>query len=205
MLAGRLTERCGIEAWAVELDVRDRTGVERAVQSVLERHGRLDLLVYCTGVALDRMLPNLEPEAFTLSLDVNVSGAFRLLQAVLPVMRRQRYGRIVHVTSYAGIQGRAGQSAYAAAKAALIGLTKSAALEEIASGITVNAYAPSVTESPMTGSLSPAARERLLAQIPLGRMQTPREAAAGILWLLSEEAGSVTGQVLIGDSRIYPL
>ncbi|MCX7569477.1 SDR family NAD(P)-dependent oxidoreductase [Tumebacillus sp. DT12] len=183
------------------LDAADKISIRQAVGTVLATSGRLDILVHSAGITGDRMMSKLTPDDFGQVLDVNVTGAFHLLQAVLPTMRAQGYGRIVHITSYAALHGRTGQTAYAASKAALIGLTKAAALEEIEHGITVNAYAPSVTESAMTDGLTAEARHRLLQAIPLGRMQTPAEAAALIAWLTAAEAGTVSGQVFSGDTR----
>lgn len=198
-----LQAKYGVPAHALPLDVRDRASLDAAVQMLLETYGRLDILVNAAGITRDRMLSKLTGEDFDEVLQVNLKGAFSLMQAVLPAMRQQRDGRIVHITSYAGIHGRIGQSAYAAAKAALIGLTKAAALEEISYGITVNAVAPSVTESKMTAQLTAEATERLLQKIPLGRMQTPEEAAGLITWLTSEGAGTISGQVFAGDNRQY--
>ncbi|TCP57830.1 3-oxoacyl-[acyl-carrier protein] reductase [Tumebacillus sp. BK434] len=201
--AGQLQAEHGIPALAVPLDVRDRASIDAAVQVLLEQHGRVDILVNAAGITGDRMLSKLTAADFDDVLQVNLKGAFLLMQAVLPAMRRGQYGRIVNITSYAGIQGRIGQTAYAASKAALIGLTKTAALEEIAHGITINAVAPSVTESKLTAQLAAEATARLLQKIPLGRMQTPEEAAGLIAWLTAEGAGTISGQVFTGDNRQY--
>lgn len=188
---------------SLPLDVTQQESVQRAVQTVVGAWKRLDILVHCAGVTQDKLLVQMREQDFAAAIDVNVTGAFRLIQATLPIMRQVGYGRIVTVTSYAGIQGRSGQAAYGASKAALIGLTKTVALEEIGHGITANSVAPSVTESAMTERLTASQRERLLADIPLGRMQTPDEAAGIIDWLTSEGAGTVSGQVFMADSRTY--
>ncbi|ARU60438.1 hypothetical protein CBW65_04655 [Tumebacillus avium] len=201
--AEELQAKYGVPAHAVALDVRDRAALDAAVRMLLEKYGRLDVLVNAAGITRDRMLSKLTGEDFDEVSAVNLKGAFSLMQAILPAMRQQSYGRIVHITSYAGIHGRIEQSAYAATKAALIGLTKAAALEELPYGITVNAVAPSVTESKMTAQLTAEATERLLQKIPLGRMQTPEEAAGLITWLTSEGAGTISGQVFAGDNRQY--
>jgi len=198
-----IADTYAVQTISLPLDVTDRASVQQAVQTVSESWKRLDILVHCAGVTRDKLLVQMREQDFAEAIEVNVTGAFRLMQATLPIMRRAGYGRIVTVTSYAGIQGRSGQSAYAAGKAALIGLTKTVALEEIGYGITANAVAPSVTESAMTEALSAAERERLVASIPLGRMQTPHEAANIIEWLTSEGAGTVSGQVFMADSRTY--
>lgn len=197
--ARALAER--LQARPLFINTADKISIRHAVETVLAQSGRLDILVHAAGITGDRMMSKLTSDDFGRVLDVNVTSAFHLLQAALPAMRAQGYGRIVHVTSYAALHGRTGQTAYAASKAALIGLTKAAALEEIGHGITINAYAPSVTESAMTGGLTEEARHRLMQAIPLGRMQTPEEAAALIAWLTAEEAGTVSGQVFSGDTR----
>lgn len=197
--ARALAER--LQAAPLFLNTADKMSIRQAIESMLAQSGRLDVLVHAAGITGDRMMSKLTADEFAQVLDVNVTSAFHLLQAVLPAMRTQGYGRIVHITSYAALHGRTGQTAYAASKAALIGLTKAAAMEEIGHGITVNAYAPSVTESAMTDGLPEEARHRLLQAIPLGRMQTAGEAAALIAWLTAEEAGTVSGQVFSGDTR----
>jgi 3-oxoacyl-[acyl-carrier protein] reductase len=201
--AARLQDSFDVTARPVRLDASDPASIREAVAEAASWSGRLDILVYASGIARDKGLVRLSEAEFDEVMEVNLSGAFRLIREVLPLMRARRYGRIVTVTSYAGMQGRAGQAAYAASKAALIGLTKTVALEEIGQGITANAVAPSVTVSPMTEGLKEAERERLLEAIPLGRMQTPEEAAALIDWLASEEAATVSGQVFQADSRRY--
>jgi 3-oxoacyl-[acyl-carrier protein] reductase len=202
-LAERLRSRYSVEISPLHLDVRDGSSIRAAVAEVIAQAQRLDILVHAAGITRDKLLMQTAESDFDACIDSNVTSAFRLLQAVVPTMREQRYGRIVMLTSYAAIHGRAGQSAYAASKAALIGLTKAAALEEIAHGITINAVAPSVTQSAMTDALTMGEQARLMSRIPLGRMQTADEAAGLIDWLTSEQAATVSGQVLMTDTRQY--
>ncbi|KEO84059.1 SDR family oxidoreductase [Tumebacillus flagellatus] len=201
--AAYLRETYAVQAVALPLELLDRESIRRAVQQIHEQSGRLDILVHSAGVARDKLLIQTQERDFDESLEIHTASLFRLLQACLPVMRSHRYGRIVAFTSYAALHGRAGQSAYAASKAALIGLIKAAALEEIPHGITLNAVAPSVTESAMTDALSNSERARLLAAIPIGRMQTSAEAARLAVWLTSQEASSISGQVLEADTRMH--
>lgn len=202
-LASTLDREMGVRAHPLPLDLLDRQAGRQAVEQILSERGRLDILVHCAGVARDTLLIQTKEADFADALEVHVSALFRLLQASLPAMRRQGYGRIVAFTSYAGVNGRAGQSAYSASKAALIGLVKAAALEEIEHGITINAIAPSVTDSAMIAQLTEAQQVKLLQQIPLGRTQSPAEAAALVEWLVAEGAASISGQVLTPDNRTH--
>jgi 3-oxoacyl-[acyl-carrier protein] reductase len=201
--AKRLHETYDIQTHCVRLDMTDKDSIKQTVDRIERDFSRLDILVHAAGVTRDKLLVGMKASDFDEVIDVHLKGAFLLLQAVVPLMRQRGYGRIVNVTSYAGIRGRSGQAAYGAAKAALIGLTKTVALEEIAYGITANCVAPSVTESAMTEHLSIKEREQLVAAITLGRMQTPEEAAGMIEWLTSEGAGTISGQVLMADTRTY--
>ncbi|PWK16193.1 SDR family NAD(P)-dependent oxidoreductase [Tumebacillus permanentifrigoris] len=202
-LAQHLQATYETSATALPLNLLDRPAMHQALARILTAHGRLDILIHCAGVTRDKLLIQTGASDFDDSLELHVTALYRLLQACLPSMRAHHYGRIVALTSYAALHGRTGQSAYAASKAALIGLVKAAALEEIAHGITVNAVAPSVTASAMTDALTDSEQARLLHQIPLGRMQTPAEAAALVEWLTSEPAGTVSGQVLAADNRTH--
>ncbi|MBL0385509.1 SDR family oxidoreductase [Tumebacillus sp. ITR2] len=201
--AAYLRETYAIQAEALPLDLLDRDATHLAVRRILDSRGRLDILVHCAGMARDKLLIQTKDSDFDESLHLHTTAMFRLLQACLPTMRNHRFGRIVALTSYAALHGRAGQSAYAASKAALIGLVKSAALEELPYGITINAVAPSVTESAMTNALTDSEQASLLAQIPLQRMQTPEEASALVEWLTTDSAATLSGQVFAADNRMY--
>lgn len=199
--AEHLKSTYGTEVQHIHSDIRDRLSIHEATNEILKRTQRIDILVHAAGITRDKLMLHMREADFTECLDVNVTSGFHLLQAVLPTMQQQHYGRIVMITSYAGVHGRAGQAAYAASKAALIGLTKSTALEMIEHGITINAVAPSVIQSAMTDSLTDAERMRLLEAIPLGRMQSPDETARLIDWLTSEQSGTISGQLFTVDTR----
>ncbi len=181
------------------VDVRSAEEVERAVARVLERERRIDHVVHCAGITRDRALWNLDDEAWNDVLAVNLTGAFHVLRAVAPSMRERRAGRIVTIASVNGLRGRFGQANYAASKAGLVALTRTAARELGARGITVNAIAPGMVETPMSAALPPEIRERARAETCLGRLGRPEDVAQAVLFLLSEAAAHVTGTVLVVD------
>ena len=186
----------GGKADVVGFDVGDAAAAEARIGEVAKAHGRLDVLVANAGVALDALLLRQKPEELATTFSVNVFGAMACARAATRVMMKARWGRVIFVSSIVGESGGAGQTAYAASKAALIGVTKSLAREYAARQITVNAVAPGLIETDMTARIQGAAREAMLAQIPLGRAGTPRDVAASVVWLASEEAGWVTGEVV---------
>jgi acetoacetyl-CoA reductase/3-oxoacyl-[acyl-carrier protein] reductase len=182
-----------------ELDLRDGRAVEQAVARVLAEEGRVDHLVGCAGLTRDRALWNLEEAEWQEVLDVNLGGAWRVLRAVAPAMRAAGRGRVVHLASINGLRGRFGQANYSASKAGLIALTRTAARELGPSGVTVNAIAPGMIESPMTLELPEPIRERARQESALGRIGRPEDVVAAVLFLLSDEAAHVTGAVLVVD------
>ncbi|MCK8601921.1 3-oxoacyl-[acyl-carrier-protein] reductase [Desulfoferrobacter suflitae] len=177
-------------------DIADETAVKEAFKEMLKAHGRIDVLVNNAGITRDNLLVLMKSAEWDEVIDTNLKGAFLCSQAVVKPMMRQKYGRIVNVTSVVGAMGNAGQSNYAAAKAGIIGLTRSLARELISRNITVNAVAPGFIETDMTAALTDKAKESLLAQIPAARLGTPEDVAGAVKYLASEAAGYVTGQVV---------
>jgi 3-oxoacyl-[acyl-carrier protein] reductase len=179
-----------------QFNVADPEAVKSAFKQILAAHGRVDVLVNNAGIAKDNILVMMKPEEWDDVIDTNLKGAFLCSQAVIKAMMRQRHGRIVNVTSVVGVIGNAGQSNYSAAKAGIIGLTRSLAREIISRNITVNAVAPGFIETDMTMSIPQKSREALLEQIPAARCGTPEEVASAVAFLASDAAAYITGQVL---------
>jgi 3-oxoacyl-[acyl-carrier protein] reductase len=191
------------QAWAVRLDVKERSSAEAAVASVLERCGRLDILVNNAGITRDNLLIRMKPEEWDQVLATNLSGVFHCTQAALKPMLKQRAGRIVSVASVVGLTGNAGQANYAASKAGLLGFTKSLARELASRSITVNAVAPGFIESDMTAVMSDKAREAVTSAIPMGRVGRPEDVAGAVVFLASDAAAYITGQVLAVDGGFH--
>jgi 3-oxoacyl-[acyl-carrier protein] reductase len=186
----------GAQALAVPMDVVDAEQVKSGFKRVVERFGRLDILVNNAAVTRDGLAVRMKLDDWDAVLRTNLTGAHLCAQQALAVMLRQRSGRIINVTSVVAETGNAGQSNYVAAKAGLIGLTRALAVEVASRSITVNAVAPGFIVSPMTDPLSDAVKQALLERIPLGRMGTDAEVAAAIVFLASDEAAYITGAVL---------
>lgn len=181
------------------VDVADSASVDRVVKAVEDEFGSLDILVNNAGVTRDNILMRLKDEDWDAVLDTNLRGAFNTIRAATRGMMKRRDGRIINITSVVGITGNKGQSNYAASKAGLVGLTKSAARELASRGILVNALAPGYVETDMTANLPEAAREALLGQIGLGRLGQPGDIAGVVRFLAGPAAGYITGQVLVVD------
>jgi 3-oxoacyl-[acyl-carrier protein] reductase len=190
----------GSEALGVEVDVVDRHAVEAMVATTLDRFGRVDILAANAGVYQWDELATLDDATWDRIMDINVKGALHALQACLPAMRRERYGRIIFTSSITGpVVATARQAHYAASKAAMLGLMRSAALELVGDGITVNAVLPGNVATPGLAAADPELRAKLTASIPLGRIGTPEEIGWALRFFASEEAGYVTGQTLVVD------
>ena len=189
----------GVEALAVRADVSDGEAVRELMDTAIRAFGRIDLLVNNAGITRDSLLLTMKEEDFDRVIDTNLRGAFLCMKAVARVMMRQKYGRIVNISSVVGLRGNAGQVNYAASKAGLVGMTKALAKELAARHITVNAVAPGFITTDMTAALPDAAREKLLAEIPMGCLGAPEDVAAAVAFFSDDEAGYITGQVLCVD------
>jgi len=186
-------------AKAYAVDVADHSAVQKTGAAILEEFGRIDILVNNAGVTRDGLSMRMAVEDWDTVLNTNLKGAFNFVQAMMRTMIKQRSGRIINISSVIGLIGNAGQANYASSKAGLIGLTKSLARELASRGITVNAIAPGLIETDMTGVLSDEVRQSILQKVPLGRLGQPDDIAAAVAYLASAEASYITGQVLTVD------
>ncbi len=193
----------GGKALAMALDVSDLSCFKEKISEICKNQGGLHVLVNNAGVTADNLMARIKPEAFDLVMDTNLKGAFFLTQAVLRPMMKQKWGRIINISSVVGQMGNAGQTNYAASKAGLIGMTKSLAREISSRGITVNAVAPGYIETAMTHGLSEDVKSSFFAQVPVGRFGKPEEVASAVSFLAGEGAAYMTGQVLTVDGGLY--
>ena len=201
-VAQEITASGGI-AEAVTLEVTDADSVRRAVQNALARFEHVDVLVNNAGVVRDQLLMRMKSEEWDSVISTNLTAAFRCTQAVLRPMLKQRWGRVINISSLVAQSGNPGQVNYAASKAGLIGFTKALAREVASRGITVNVVAPGFIETDMTARLSADAHKTLAAQIPAGRLGVPADVAATVCFLASDEASYITGQVVGVNGGMY--
>jgi len=202
-MAAKELEALGVPVLAVPGDVSGREDVDRVAGQARERFGRIDILVNNAGIIRDALLVRMRDEDWDEVLNVNLRGAFLMTRAAAKVMMRRKGGRIINITSAAGAMGNAGQANYSAAKAGLIGLTKSAARELAHWGILVNAVAPGLIDTDMAAAIPPEAREALLTQVPLKRVGGAREVAEVVRFLAGDGASYVTGQVIHVNGGLY--
>jgi 3-oxoacyl-[acyl-carrier protein] reductase len=196
-------EAAGGKGMVEMFDVSDPAQVDAGVKNILEAQGKIDILVNNAGITRDNLLLRMSEEEFDAVVRVNLKGTYLLTKTVTRHMMKQRYGRVINISSVVGMMGNAGQSNYAAAKAGIIGFTKATARELAARNITVNAIAPGFIRTAMTAGLPEAVQKGFLAQIPLGRFAEPGEVAELALFLASDAASYITGQVIGINGGMY--
>lgn len=192
-------EAAGGQVITVQADVSDPASVEAMIQTVVDAFGQIDILVNNAGITRDGLLLRMKDEDFDAVINTNLKGIFYTTKLVSKLMMKKRFGRIVNMASVVGLTGNAGQTNYAAAKAGVIGFSKSAAKELAARGITVNMVAPGFIETDMTAVIPEKAKEAMMGGIPLGRAGKPEDVANAVLFLVSDQAAYITGQVLKVD------
>jgi 3-oxoacyl-[acyl-carrier protein] reductase len=189
----------GGKAEAMRCNVSQVSEVESMVDAIIEKHGRVDILVNNAGITKDTLILRMDANDFDKVIDINLKGTFNTLKSVSKYMMKQRYGKIINMASVIGITGNAGQANYAASKAGVIALTKSAAKELASRNILVNAVAPGYIDTKMTDVLSEKVKENILSVIPLKRTGKPEDVAKAVIFLASEESNYITGQVINVD------
>lgn len=195
----RLCRELGVEVLLVQGDVSCAEDCEKLAAQAKEAFGRVDVLVNNAGITRDGLLARMTEEDFRAVLDVNLVGPWNMMKAVNRIMMKQRYGRIVNLSSVTGLMGNMGQTNYAAAKAGILGMTKSYAREVASRGITVNAVAPGFIDTDMTEAMPEGAKDKIIIGIPMGRTGKPEDVAEAVAFLASEQAGYITGEVLRVD------
>ena len=195
----RIIENAGGTAVAVQCDVADEAAVADMIKKVQEKFGSVDILVNNAGITRDGLLMRMKSDDWNAVINTNLTGVYNCTKGVTKMMMKQRSGSIINMTSVVGETGNAGQANYAAAKAGVIGFTKSVAKELASRGIRVNAVAPGCIDTDMTAVLSDAVKEEMIKTIPLGRTAAPEEVAQAVVFLASDRAGYITGQTLNVD------
>lgn len=195
----RMCRELGAEVLLVQGDVSRAEDCEKLAAQAKEAFGRVDVLVNNAGITRDGLLARMTEEDFRAVLDVNLVGPWNMMKAVNRIMMKQRYGRIVNLSSVTGLMGNMGQTNYAAAKAGILGMTKSYAREVASRGITVNAVAPGFIDTDMTEAMPEGAKDKIITGIPMGRTGKPEDVAEAVAFLASEQAGYITGEILRVD------
>lgn len=198
-----LVKSAGVDAIAMKADVRNLEQVQKMVQAAVEKFGRIDILVNNAGVLRDNLLTFMSDEEWTEALDTSLKGAFHCIKAVAKDMARRKWGRIINISSDAGLMGDMMRANYSSAKAGMLGLTKTAARELAMSGITVNAVSPGIIETGMIAGMNEQKRKRTLDMIPGKRFGKPEEVAGVVLFLASEAASYITGEVICVDGGLH--
>ncbi len=196
-------EAAGGKAYTHQVDVSSEAAVADYLGTILKTAGRIDVLVNNAGITRDGLLVRMKESDWDAVIDINLKGTFNCMKVVAKAMMKQRYGRIVNISSVVGASGNPGQANYAAAKAGILGLTKAVARELASRNITVNAVAPGYIDTEMTDKLGEKARESMLEQIPMGRIGTPRDVAGVVAFLASPAADYITGQVIHVSGGMY--
>ena len=199
----KLVAEAGGTATGVQVNVAAEKEVQEFVARALDETGRIDVLVNNAGITRDGLLVRMKESDWEDVLDTNLKGTFLCIKAVTKPMMKQRYGRIINVSSVVGVSGNPGQANYVAAKAGIIGLTKGVAKELASRNITANVVAPGYIETDMTAGLPDKAKEAMVSQIPLGRPGTPEDIARAVVFLASDDAAYITGQVLHVSGGMY--
>jgi 3-oxoacyl-[acyl-carrier protein] reductase len=201
--AAAISEYLGENGKGLALNVTDPASIEQTLKSITDEFGAIDILVNNAGITRDNLLMRMKDDEWTDIMDTNLTSIFRLSKAVLRGMMKKRNGRIVNVGSVVGTMGNAGQTNYAAAKAGVIGFTKSMAREVASRGVTVNTVAPGFIETDMTKALNDEQRAATLANVPAGRLGDPKEIAAAVAFLASPDAAYITGETLHVNGGMY--
>ncbi len=195
----REAEKLGVQALLVQADVSKKEEVEQLFEKAMTLTGRIDILINNAGITRDNLILRMKEEDFDRVIEINLKGSYNCMKKASRIMLKQRYGRIVTISSVVGLRGNPGQVNYAASKAGVIGMTKSLAKELASRNITVNALAPGMIETKMSEQMSEAAKKQMLSMIPAGRIGRPEDVANAAAFLAGEEAAYITGQVLCVD------
>ena len=197
--ANEIGAKTGVEVIALEADVSNQESVKAMVKEAIAKFGQIDILVNNAGITRDGLIMRMKESDWDMVLDINLKGAFNCSQALARPMMKQRYGRIINISSVSGVTGQAGQTNYSSSKAGLIGFTKALAKEVGSRGITVNAVAPGFIETVLTHELPEEIREMSLKLTPMGRFGTPQDIANSVAFLAAEESSFITGVTLQVD------